>query len=257
VTTRRDFLGTSVSTAIAGAALISHWGAPFAVASMGDSAITKADWEALDAYLRIWWGNNLARADEQAIRADGSKTLMFLPAPYVRISEADGTYTEMFPDDACYFNMALLAHNRLDLVRAHFQNYLSWIERFGFAPNSNDSRVTTRSSLHFLPLTLLRYFERSHDMELLESAYPAIKQEYQGYWLAPHHQTPTGLQPAAIWVTRSYRRSWLPKLKRQWTSRRYGAAMCAAGRQQCAGGECPGARAHGGSAWPPRRGTGF
>src|SRR5579859_1575528 len=96
--------------------------------------VAEADWRALDNELRGWWDTHLTRADEDAIRADTEKTLMFLPEPYVRIAESNGSYREMFPDDANYFNMALLAHDRPDLLRGHFRNYIFSIERFGYAP---------------------------------------------------------------------------------------------------------------------------
>jgi alpha,alpha-trehalase len=155
--------------------------------------LAREHWRVLDDHLRGLWDKNVTRADESAVRDDPSKTLMFLPAPYVRIGEQNTVYPEMFPDDANYFNMALLLHDRLDLMKGHFQNYIFSVNRFGYVPNANSSTLLTRSSVHFLPLTLLKYFYRTHDWPLLEEAFIAVKLEYRSYWLAEHHATPTGL----------------------------------------------------------------
>ena len=183
--TRRDFLGVASATVALAA---SDASVAEAAQSGGES-----DWHALDTELRTWWSRNLTRADEKVICAREGRGLLFLPHDYVRIGESNTIYTGMFPDDAAYFNMSLLAHDRPELVRMHILNYIFWIQRYGYAPNANVVGLTTRSSVHMLPLTALRYVERYRDVELLEMVYPAIKHEYRDYWLGPQHQTPTGL----------------------------------------------------------------
>jgi alpha,alpha-trehalase len=133
------------------------------------------------------------RADEISLREARNASLLFLPSPYVRISEENGLYPQWFPDDANYLNMALLIHGRADLVEHHIKNYAFSIERYGFVPNANDINCLTRSSAHFLPVTALKLYEKTGDRQLLERVYAAVTREYRDYWLASHHSTPTGL----------------------------------------------------------------
>jgi len=152
-------------------------------------------WRKLDGEIRTWWDADLIHATEEAIRGDESRALLFLPFPYLRVSASPGgTYYGQFSVDTAFTKYALFAHDRRDIVRDQLLNYLFMIERYGFVLNANMKGLVTRSQTpFFLPPTLWRYYSSTRDLDLLYRAYPLLKQEYQHYWNAPHHQTPTGL----------------------------------------------------------------
>ncbi|WP_169792089.1 trehalase family glycosidase [Jiangella muralis] len=152
-------------------------------------------WRPLDTQIRSWWDLDIASAAEADIRAtpQGSEPLLFLPFPYVRPGGAQGAFAAMYCWDTFFINEALLAHGRLDLVRNHILNYLFMIERFGYMPNSNDRATQTRSQTPVLPISIWKYYLATGDDDLLHRAYPLLKREYEDYWNAPHHRTPTGL----------------------------------------------------------------
>lgn len=151
-------------------------------------------WRALDAQIRTWWDADLIHATEEDIRKDESKSLLFLPFPYLRVSPGPkGTYREQFAYDTAFMNYALLAHGRLDVMRSHILNHLFLIERYGYAPNANDVASVTRSQIPFMPTTIWRYYRTTGDLDLLYRAYPLLKHEYRQHWNGPGHQTPTGL----------------------------------------------------------------
>src|SRR5215475_2184419 len=92
----------------------------------------EGQWRALDAQIRTWWDEDLIHATEEDIRKDESKSLLFLPFPYLRISPGSkGTYKEQYAYDTTFMNYALLAHGRRDVVRNHLLNHLFLIERYG------------------------------------------------------------------------------------------------------------------------------
>jgi alpha,alpha-trehalase len=152
----------------------------------------RRDWQKLDDKVRSWWDQDQCRATEEEIRADKSRNLKFLPFPYAALTSGP-IYRTMFPYDTGFMNLALLAHERLDLVRNHILNYLFLIDRYGFFPNSNVAGLLTRSHANFVPGTIWRYYLATQDHDLLATAYPLLKREFKEYWNAPHHQTPIGL----------------------------------------------------------------
>ena len=218
VTTRRDFIYNSVRLGglfCAGKALgsaISDDTATMSTTpelkSKGDSEISKINpilgsvpagvalpdhqqWLELDSAIRRWWNDGQIETTEKAIRNDQRGKLLFLPFPFVQIS--DGNYGQ-FAVDTAFMNYALFAHERLDVVRHHLLNHLFLIERYGFAPNANYEGLLTRSQTPFFILpTFWRYYSITGDLDLMYIAYPLLKREYQQYWNAPHHQTPIGL----------------------------------------------------------------
>lgn len=157
-------------------------------------------WTELDQTIRGWWEADTVRATEdELLRKPSSDTLgvgelLFLPFPFVPPSGARGTFTTMFAWDTPDFtSRALLAHGRPDLVRDHIRNYLFMVSRYGYMPNSNVKVALSRSQTPLVADTLLRYHTATNDDDLLEHAYPLLKQNYRDYWNAPHHQTPIGL----------------------------------------------------------------
>lgn len=199
---RRDFIlsaaasaaGLHASTARAGAAAVRAM-LRSSVGSGEQPAIRTEDalWVTLDAELRSSWQDGLSSATEEQIRKDESGTLLFLPFPYLGPTGRRGTYSHMFAWDSDFISWGLLRHNREDLVRNHILNYLFMVERFGFMPNSNDTAGITRSQTPLLPETLWRYYLKTQDISLLYRAYPLLKLNYEKYWTAEHHLTPTGL----------------------------------------------------------------
>ncbi len=152
-----------------------------------------AQWQALDSLIATWWEGDLHTAREEDLRQDSSNTLLFLPHPYSSAGGSEATFPEMYAWDTHFINLALLEHGRHDLVRYHILNYLFEIERYGFMPNGNRTFYTTRSQTPIFPNSIWSYYQATGQRDILHLAYPLLKREYTGYWLASHHQTPTGL----------------------------------------------------------------
>ena len=158
-----------------------------------DESKLAASWQALDDAVRSWWDDDVHTALEEDIRDDPDKTLLYLPHPYTTPGGSEKAFPEIYGWDTYYINCALLAHGRDDLVRNNIRNQLFQIDRYGMTLNGNRSWYVTRSQPPLWTEGFRRYFEQSSDHDLLLSAYPLFKKEYDGYWTAEHHQTPSGL----------------------------------------------------------------
>ncbi len=152
-----------------------------------------ASWEALDKRIKAWWDGDVHTALEDDVRADTEQTLLYLPHPYTTPGGSEKAFPEIYGWDTYYINCALLEHSRADLVRNNIRNQLFQIDRYGMTLNGNRSWYLTRSQPPLWTEGCRRYVERTHDTDMLLAAYPLFKKEYQGYWMADHHETPTGL----------------------------------------------------------------
>jgi alpha,alpha-trehalase len=152
-----------------------------------------ARWRKLDAVIRESWDADLRKADEDAVRRDEAKTLLFLPHPYSSAGGSHAAFPEMYGWDTQFINMALLAHGRREIVRDHIRNQLFMIDRHGMVLNGNRTFYLTRSQPPLLAWSVERYLATKADDALALRAYPSLEREYLGYWGADHHRTPTGL----------------------------------------------------------------
>jgi alpha,alpha-trehalase len=150
-------------------------------------------WRLLDTRIRTWWDEDLVTAHEEEVRADPN--VLYLPEPYASGGGRVGPdwYRSMFAWDTWFANLALLVHDRTDLVRAHTVNYLSMVERFGFMPNANQAALRTRSQTPVFPDGIARYLRATGDLALAHRSYSGLVTEYTGYWNADHHSTACGL----------------------------------------------------------------
>ena len=153
----------------------------------------RSHWQALDATLREEWDKNVTQATEKEVRADLSGQLLYLPFPYIGPTGPGQVFGYMFAWDTDFVSRALLVHGRLELVRCYILNYCSMIDRFGYMPNANVRAYSTRSQTPLIADTVWRYYQASRDRDFLYQVYPRLKRNYQEYWTAVHHQTPTGL----------------------------------------------------------------
>ncbi len=176
---------------------------------------SKERWEAVDRLIRSWWDADTRcareeeicnselggawfldeehRAQEQTGRAAEAHTLLYLPFPYISAGGSESAFPEMYCWDIHFINRALLLHGRRDIVRHHILNHLFMIERYGMVLNGNRTYYVTRSQTPLLADSVVAFARTEPDRELLMLAYPTLKKEYEGYWTASHHQTPTGL----------------------------------------------------------------
>jgi alpha,alpha-trehalase len=154
------------------------------------AAVTAEDWRALDQLVQSWWDPDLRTMQEADLAVHTNA--LFEPFPYVPAGGNPGAFPFLFDWDTQFINRALVAHGRLDLVLGHILDHLQEIERFGRVLNYNVVRQQ-RSQPPLLPDSVRRYHTARPDLDLLWQAYPLLRREYQGYWLAPHHLTPTGL----------------------------------------------------------------
>ena len=150
-------------------------------------------WQSLDDKIKTWWDGDFSRANEKEIRNDPKGTLLYLPHPYSTAGGSESAFPEMYGWDTYFINLALLEHGRFDLVRNHIVNHLFMIEKHGMVLNGNRDYYLTRSQTPLLAEGIWRYHQKHPDKDLLCMAFPLLKKEYNNYWLAEHHQTPTGL----------------------------------------------------------------
>jgi alpha,alpha-trehalase len=177
--------------------------------------VLRARWEKADRLIRGWWDGDVRQAREEEIcdpranevwfvddehraregvgAAAEARTLLYLPHPYVSAGGSEAAFPEMYCWDIPFINRALLLHGRRDIVRNHFLNQLFMIERYGMVLTGNRTYYLTRSQTPLLADSVVQYCKQEPDPDLLMVAYPRLKQEYEGYWTAPHHRTPTGL----------------------------------------------------------------
>ena len=193
-TTRRSFVTMAGTVAAGLAAATGRNAIPLAYGS--DTPLEdgmKARWQKLDDAVRGWWDGDIRRADENAIREDPKKTLIFLPHPYISGGGSESAFPEIYGWDVQFVNLALLDHQRLDLVRWHILDQLSMIDRFGMVLNGNRTYYTTRGQPPLLPWSVKNYLSAKKDDELALRAYPSLEREYTDYWNGPSHMTPIGL----------------------------------------------------------------
>jgi alpha,alpha-trehalase len=123
---------------------------------------------------------------------DNSQTLQFLPFPF-RPGAGKGAFPEMFAWDSYFVILAMLAHDRHDLVRGMLLNQLFMIMRYGKVLNANRSYFLGRSQPPLHADAIWQYYEATADRELLLLSYPLLSREYRQHWLDEDHSTPTGL----------------------------------------------------------------
>lgn len=106
---------------------------------------------------------------------------------------SEKSFPEMYGWDTFFVNMALMIHERFDLVRNHLLNQIYMIENYKMVLNGNRTFFLTRVQPPFHPETLRRLARHTFVQDIIEKGYPAFKKEYREYWTADHHSTPIGL----------------------------------------------------------------
>ncbi len=150
-------------------------------------------WQKLDDAVKSWWTTDLSSADESAVRRDPNKTLLYLPFPYSSAGGSESAFPEMYGWDTQFMNIALLAHNRADIVSNHIRNDFFMIEKYGMVLNGNRTYYLTRSQPPLLAWSVEYYLRAKQDPNLALQAYSALEAEYNNYWNHGPHLTPTGL----------------------------------------------------------------
>ncbi len=174
---RRTFVSIAGAAAVAMATGLGRGESevPANVGAEGDADNLKPRWQKLDDAARGWWDGDLQRADEEAIRKDGSphsltptgepnpwshsppKTLIFLPFPYSSGGGSVASFPEMYGWDTHFINLGLFAHDRTDIVRWNILNQLSMIGRFGKVLNGNRTFYLTRGQPPLLAMSIEKY----------------------------------------------------------------------------------------------------
>lgn len=186
---RRSFVAMAAAGALASA---THAASAAGLQSDATGDL-QARWQKLDDAVRTWWNGDLRKADEQAIRDDPKKTLLYLPWPYISGGGSESAFPEIYGWDTQFTNYALLEHGRRDIVRWHILDQLSQIDRYGMVLNGNRSFYITRGQPPLLPWSVANYLKATDDEELAQRAYPSLVTEYTKYWNGPSHLTPIGL----------------------------------------------------------------
>ena len=192
---RRSFvrMAAAATAAMAAGAGRSEGAAWQSADSAGDANL-KARWQKLDTAIRGWWDGDLQQATEKEIRDDPKKTLLFLPFPYISGGGSVGSFPEIYGWDTQFINVALLDHQRPDIVRNNMLDQLSMIERFGKVLNGNRSYYVSRGQPPLLAWSVQNYLQvKQDDDDLAMLAYPMLEKSYVRYWNGPDHTTPIGL----------------------------------------------------------------
>ncbi|HPN36221.1 MAG TPA: trehalase family glycosidase [bacterium] len=175
--------------------------------------VMQEQWQALDRRIQTWWDAELHTAREQDLMDPKSHeiwspteehrqrkmnkpqlpTLLYLPFPYITAGGGEAAFPEMYCWDTYFINRALALHGRFEIIRHHILNQLFLIERYGMVLTGNRTYYLGRSQTPLHSDSVLLYYEHTRDLDMISRAYPVLKQEYQGYWLADHHQTRSGL----------------------------------------------------------------
>lgn len=162
----------------------------------GPHASLQPRWQKLDAEIRGWWPKDIGKADEAEVRADKAKTLLFLPLPFTTAAGTGSAYPDMYCWDTHFINQALIQHGHGAMALNNVRNQFSLIDRFGFVLNGNRTHYLTRSQTPLLWWSVASLLEHGQGKEFALEAYPRLEREYNGYWRATHHVTPTGLSRA-------------------------------------------------------------
>ncbi len=182
---------------------------------MPDNKEFRASWNEINTRIGVWWDEDLHTAHEPELRdpqqntiwyaddghreeeakriRDRGPTLLYLPFPYVASGGSEGSFPEMYAWDVYFINLGLAVHGRTELIRNHILNQLFLIERYGMVLNGNRTYYLKRSQVPNHPESLRLLHRLKPDRDLIARAYPLLKQEYTGYWMAEHHATPSGL----------------------------------------------------------------
>ena len=195
---RRSFVNMAVAGTLAMATGLGRSEAAALASPQGENSSEdenlKARWQKLDTAIRGWWDGDLHRATEEEVRNDPKKTLLFLPLPYISGGGSKAAFPEIYGWDTQFSNLALLAHDRPEIVRNNILDQLSMIDRFGMVLNGNRTFYITRGQPPLLAWSVENYLAaHKDDEELAIRAYPSLEHAYVHYWNGPGHITPTGL----------------------------------------------------------------
>ncbi len=159
-----------------------------------DDKDLKDRWVKLDAAIWDWWQGDLHHADEEAIRNDPAKTLLFLPFPYITPGGSHSSFPEMYGWDTQFINMGLIEHARFDIARWNMLDQLFMIERYGVVLGSSRNYCVRRGQPPLLAWSIENYLNvKKDDDELAMLAYPLLERSYTDYWNGEAHATPIGL----------------------------------------------------------------
>ena len=116
--------------------------------------------------------------------------LLYLPYPYI---VPGGRFNEMYGWDSYFTLLGLVRDGELDLAKNMTDNCIYEIKHYGKILNANRTYYLTRSQPPFLTQMILEVFNRTEDIQWLQSTLPAIEQYYH-YWVSePHLTATTGL----------------------------------------------------------------
>ena len=116
--------------------------------------------------------------------------LLYLPYPYV---VPGGRFNEMYGWDSYFIEVGLIRDAEIDLAKSMTDNFLYEVDDYGKVLNANRTYYLTRSQPPFLTEMILGVYRKTHDLDWLRRAVPAIEKYYR-LWTGEPHLTPaTGL----------------------------------------------------------------
>ena len=112
-----------------------------------------------------------------------------LPYPYIPVHKSP-EWGYLFYWDTYFIIRELLKDGWVEVARNQVRNFLFEIERFGYVMNANVYAWGTRSQPPLITLMVRAISEAAFDPAFLQECYPALKQDYEKFWLGPLHRMP-------------------------------------------------------------------
>lgn len=124
----------------------------------------------------------------------GSGSSLALPLPG-RFIKPGGAFQGLYYWDTYFTLLGLVVQGEWQLARESVDNLILAVEQVGHVPNYNEpaSVCRSRSQPPFLTAAITEVYPHIGERAWLERATAAATAEYQGYWTAEPHLTPTGL----------------------------------------------------------------
>lgn len=116
---------------------------------------------------------------------------------------AGGRFREAYYWDTYFGTMGLMAMGRWKLPVAQLSNFVELINTYGLIPNGLRTYYLSRSQPPVVSLLARLVYEGTRDLDpqksqeikqwLIQEVYPALKNDYQNFWMSERLDTQTGL----------------------------------------------------------------
>lgn len=152
-----------------------------------------SDIRAFALSIHLKW-RDLVRAWNDSF-CDGCFSHIPVPRPFVI---AGSRFREFYYWDSYWTIQGLLVSGMVNTTKGVLQNFLELVEQLGFLPNGGRIYYLNRSQPPLLTQMVMKYYEITGDLELVEQALPILNSEYE-YWMSN-----TSVEPASGMILNRY-----------------------------------------------------